>query len=49
MRRALRDAVVEVINSSDFDKNQLLRIFIRKLRSKCIIWERLPDNYVDKD
>lgn len=49
MRKALRDAVIEVTNNDDFNEYQLFRSFRRKVGRKCSTWERVPDRYVDKD
>jgi len=46
MRRALEAAVSEVIPDVEFDSYELFRAFKRRLRSKCQIWERVPDQYV---
>ena len=46
MRRALEAAVSEVIPDVEFDSYELFGAFKRRLRSKCQIWERVPDQYV---
>jgi hypothetical protein len=46
MRRALEDAVREVIPDVEFDSYELFRVFKRRLRSKCQIWERVPDQCI---
>jgi hypothetical protein len=49
MRRALSIAVREVIEDAKFDESALYRAFRRAVRSKCGVWERVPDQYVSAD
>jgi hypothetical protein len=46
MRRALEDAVNEVIPGAQFDSNELFRAFKRAVYRKCNAWEAVPDQYV---
>ena len=48
-RRALQDAVSEVLPSADFDEYELFRAFKRAVGRKCNTWERVRDNSVDID
>lgn len=46
MRKALEEAVKEVIPSAVFDAHDLFRAFKRAVRHKCSTWEQVPDNFV---
>ena len=46
MKRALEQAVNEVLPESDFDRQALYRAFKRAVRRKCNTWESVPDHYV---
>jgi len=46
MRRALEEAVMEVIPNATFDAHELFRAFKRAVRRKCRTWEQVPDPYV---
>jgi hypothetical protein len=46
MRRALEEAVKEVIPNAVFDSHDLFRAFKRAVRRKCSTWEQVPDNFV---
>lgn len=48
LRRALEDAVLEIIPNARFDPHQLYRAFTRAAYRKCSTWESVPDRYVDK-
>ena len=48
-RRALEDAVNEVIPNANFDSHELFRAFKRAVRRKCSNWERVSDRYVEID
>ena len=48
-RRALQDAVREVIPDANFDPYELFRAFERAVRRKCGTWEHVPDQFVKKD
>jgi hypothetical protein len=48
MRRALEEAVREVMPGAKFDSNELFRAFKRAVYRKCSIWEQVPDQYVQK-
>lgn len=47
MRRALQDAVSEVLPGADFDAYELFRAFRRAVGRKCNTWESVPDRYVN--
>jgi hypothetical protein len=49
MRRALSAAVREVLEDAKFDESALYRAFCRAVRSRCNVWERVPDKYVHVD
>jgi hypothetical protein len=46
MKRALEDAVTEVIPTAQYDRDELYREFKRAVYRKCNIWESVPDEYV---
>jgi hypothetical protein len=46
MKRALEEAVNEVIPDARFDRDELFRTFKRNVYRACSIWERVPDRYV---
>lgn len=48
MRRALEDAVNEVVPNARFDSYELFRAFKRNVYRKCSTWETVPDRYVEK-
>ena len=49
IRKALRDAVDQVIPGVTFDEYDLFRTFKRAVGRKCNLWESVPDNYIEKD
>ncbi len=49
IRKALRDAVLEVMPNAQFDEYNLFRAFKRSIRRKCHTWESVPDNYIEVD
>jgi hypothetical protein len=49
MRRALGVAVREVIKDAKFDESALYLAFRRAVRSRCKVWERVPDKYIITD
>ena len=49
MRRALSIAVREVIEDAKFDESALYRAFRHAVGSRCNVWERVPDKYVNAD
>ncbi len=49
MRKALRDAVEEVVPNTQFDEYELFRTFKRKVNRKCSTWERVPDRFIEND
>lgn len=49
IRRALADAVNEVIDDAKFDEHELFRAFKRAVSRKCSTWERVPDRYVQDE
>lgn len=48
MKRALEDAVQEVIPKATFDRDELFSAFLRAVYLKCSTWETVPDQYVEK-
>lgn len=48
MRRALEDAVAEVLGNVQYDSYELFRAFRRAVYRKCNVWEIVPDQYVDR-
>jgi hypothetical protein len=46
MKRALEQAVHEVLPDAEFDRHALYRAFKRAVRRKCSTWEEVPDQYV---
>lgn len=46
-RRALEEAVNEVIPDTKFDSYELYRAFHRAVRRKCSTWENVSDRYID--
>jgi hypothetical protein len=46
-RRALSDAVKEVLPAAQFDEYELFRAFKRAVRRKCNTWERVGDSHVE--
>ncbi|WP_269522604.1 hypothetical protein [Coraliomargarita parva] len=48
-RRALEDAVKEVIPDAYFDRYELFRAFRRAVGRKCSTWENVSDSNVDVD
>jgi hypothetical protein len=46
-RRALAEAVTEVLPDAQFDEHELFRAFKRAVARKCSRWERVSDNYVE--
>jgi len=46
-RRALSDAVSEVLPGLSFDEYDLFRAFKRAIRRKCNTWERVRDSHVE--
>jgi hypothetical protein len=46
-RRALKDAVSEILPGAPFDEYALFRAFKRAVRRKCSTWERVSDSNVD--
>ena len=46
-RRALSDAVSEVLPGVPFDEHELFRAFKRAVRRKCSTWERVRDWHVE--
>ena len=49
IRRALKDAVDEVLPGVRCDERELFRAFKRALYRRCSTWERVPDMYVEKE
>ena len=47
MKRALEQAVQEVLPNAEFDRNALSRAFRRAVGRKCHQWEDVPDQLVD--
>ena len=48
-RRALEDAVLEILPNAEFDRSELFRAFKRAVRRKCSTWETVSDHHVEKD
>jgi hypothetical protein len=48
-RKALADAVREVIPNAQFDEHTLFRAFKRAVYRKCSTWETVPDRYVKSE
>lgn len=46
MRRALAEAVRQVIPEAQFNEYNLFRAFKRAVGRKCDSWERVPDQHV---
>ena len=46
-RRALADAVREVVPGAQFDEHQLFRAFKRAVGRKCNTWESVNDSHVE--
>ena len=46
-RRALSDAVSELLPSVQFDEYELFRAFKRAIRRKCSTWEPVRDSHVE--
>jgi hypothetical protein len=46
VRKALKDAVQEVMPSAQFDEQKLFRAFKRALSRKCSRWEQVSDRCV---
>lgn len=49
MRRALEDAVREVLPNAEFDSYALFRAFKRAVGRKCSSWERVADRHVEAE
>ena len=49
MRRALAMAVRSQLPDADIDELGLLREFTRAVGRECMIWEQVPDHYVEKN
>jgi hypothetical protein len=47
MRKALAEAVREVLPEEEFDPYVLFRAFKRAVGRKCSTWENVPDQYVN--
>lgn len=45
-RRALADAIREVLPDTDFDEHEAYRAFKRAVRRKCNTWEAVPKNVI---
>jgi hypothetical protein len=48
LRRALVDAVNEVIPNAQFDDYALFRAFVRAVGRKCNTWESVPDHLIER-
>lgn len=48
MRRALEETVREVMPDANIDSHELFRVFKRAVYRKCIVWEQVPDEYIQK-
>ena len=45
-RRALSDAVAEILPDVEFDEYELFRAFKRAIRRKCSTWEAVRNSHV---
>jgi hypothetical protein len=48
-KKALVEAVNQVIPNTEFDQEQLFREFKKQIRFKCSTWERVPSTAVQDD
>jgi len=48
MKRALEDAISEVLPDADVDRDELYRAFRRAVGRKCSTWVNVSDNDVEK-
>jgi hypothetical protein len=46
LKRALEDAVGEVMPGAHIDRDELYRAFKRAVGRKCSTWVRIPDHHV---
>ena len=49
VRKALSATINNTMQNAEIDDRKLYREFKRAIGRKCSTWERVPDNYVDKD
>lgn len=49
IRKALEATVKEAYPEVNVDSHKIFRIFKRKVSSKCNTWERVPDQYVERE
>jgi len=49
MRKALTIAVRNELPDADFDERRLFREFKRAVGRKCMIWESVPNQYIQSD
>jgi len=47
LRRALSDAVSEVLPGVSFEEHELFRAFKRAVRRKCGTWKRVRDSHIE--
>lgn len=48
IRKALEQAVTNVLPDAEFDAYELFREFRRAVGRKCNTWENVPDHFVEK-
>lgn len=49
LRVALGRAVRSQIPDAEFDERRLYKAFCKEAYKKCSVWERVPDQYVEKE
>ena len=49
LRRALADAVSEVMPNTKADEYDLFRAFKRAVSRRCSSWERVPDHHIQSE
>jgi hypothetical protein len=48
VRRALEDSFQECVPDAHVDSRRLFRLFKRNLQKRCMVWETIPEAYVEK-
>lgn len=49
IKKALTEAVTQIIPNTEFDAELLFREFKKQIRFKCSTWERVPNTAVQDD
>lgn len=49
IRRALEETLKTHFPNVKFDEREVYRTFLRVVDRKCNTWERVPDNFVEKE